>query len=83
MTKQQTINKCIAYLKANYEFLISLSERQNEQLKQMITCELCGFSFDNRSNHECDSEVLADRVKQEEQYKEQHKLVVEQGEIKF
>lgn len=26
MTKQQTINKCIAYLKANYEFLISSSE---------------------------------------------------------
>jgi len=48
-----------------------MTKQQNEQLSQMITCELCGFSFDNRSNHECDSEVLFDRVKQEKQSKQE------------
>ena len=29
------------------------------------TCELCGFSFDERFRHECDNDVLANRDEQE------------------
>jgi hypothetical protein len=49
--------------------------------KKNKTCELCGFSFDERFMHECDTDVLANRVEQEERSKRGGSEQLEVGEM--
>lgn len=45
------------------------------------TCDLCGFSFDKRVRHDCDPAVLENRQKQEDDYLNKEKDLLEGDEM--